>query len=234
MAEPAPASILVGPVESGARSAPSRTAPVLRAYRTKPSAGAVGVTVWCCYCERPHAHGIGGGLRAAHCIRPESPYRATGYSLDPQDGWIEVADVRPSGPLAGRERLCDALDVAAGTLRNAVARAALGVRGHATSIERRIGTARVAVSGNGWWIDPDAFATRRRRAAAQPPAAAVSGTGLVALLSALYGLPAGIVVGRLLHAFAPGCLDAAGWLDVAAAVEASLERQAARERDGTR
>ncbi len=37
--------------------------------------------VWCRFCVRWHYHGKVEGHRVAHCINPDSPYKATGYFL---------------------------------------------------------------------------------------------------------------------------------------------------------
>lgn len=36
--------------------------------------------VWCPFCRKNHIHGIGGGHRNAHCIKP-TPFTETGYIL---------------------------------------------------------------------------------------------------------------------------------------------------------
>jgi hypothetical protein len=43
------------------------------------------LTFRCLHCKADHAHGAAGGYgsRAAHCWRPDSPYRARGYVLVP-------------------------------------------------------------------------------------------------------------------------------------------------------
>jgi hypothetical protein len=44
--------------------------------------GLPGWRVHCCHCRRDHLHGS-LGHKTAHCFRPESPYRQTGYVLTP-------------------------------------------------------------------------------------------------------------------------------------------------------
>jgi hypothetical protein len=39
------------------------------------------LVVQCPHCEREHRHGTGAGHRQAHCTRPDSPYRLSGYLL---------------------------------------------------------------------------------------------------------------------------------------------------------
>lgn len=41
---------------------------------------------WCTHCERNHAHGLGYGHRVAHCTKPDSPYKLSGYNLIPVGG----------------------------------------------------------------------------------------------------------------------------------------------------
>jgi len=38
---------------------------------------------FCIYCRTKHYHGAGYGHRQAHCEKPNSPYRKTGYYLVP-------------------------------------------------------------------------------------------------------------------------------------------------------
>jgi hypothetical protein len=53
--------------------------PRLPAYPRRD--GIAGLRVWCCWCNRWHAHGGGYGHRAAHCHDRASPYADTGYTL---------------------------------------------------------------------------------------------------------------------------------------------------------
>ena len=65
-----------GPAGGPPMTAP--TPPTLSAYET-----AHGRRVWCAYCKRWHYHAAEPGHRAAHCHVVTSPYRATGYTLEP-------------------------------------------------------------------------------------------------------------------------------------------------------
>lgn len=60
-------------------------APTLPAYRYgRPLAsGERPLKVWCDYCGAWHHHGHTGGHRVAHCTVASSPYRRTGYNLEP-------------------------------------------------------------------------------------------------------------------------------------------------------
>jgi len=53
--------------------------PHLPAYPTPRGS----LRVWCAYCVRWHIHGSGYGHRVAHCWRPDSPYRLSGYQFVP-------------------------------------------------------------------------------------------------------------------------------------------------------
>ena len=44
-----------------------------------------GLKVWCVYCRRWHHHASTPGHRVAHCTVPTSPYRQSGYVLEPQE-----------------------------------------------------------------------------------------------------------------------------------------------------
>jgi hypothetical protein len=50
--------------------------------------------VWCPHCRRYHFHGPPAGHRVAHCTRPDSPFRGTGYFIELADG--------PPPPRGGR------------------------------------------------------------------------------------------------------------------------------------
>ncbi|WP_425277540.1 hypothetical protein [Methylobacterium nodulans] len=205
-------------------------APTLRALRIRNGARPDSTVAWCPYCEDVHHHGTGGGRRAAHCVREESPCRVTGYSLDVQGEAEAPHDVVPAALLAGRHRLSDALDGVSAEIRAAILRGVLGKRRAGPAFELRVDRARVSVIGESWWIDLDAFPARPElRSAPVPPSRTLSGRGLINLLAVLYGIPRGDVVMRLLHAVAPGAFDASGWLEISAAAEASIERRDAGE-----
>lgn len=45
------------------------------------------IVFYCDHCRHEHFHGgVGGGHRAAHCDKPNSPYEKTGYVLTLQEG----------------------------------------------------------------------------------------------------------------------------------------------------
>ena len=52
-------------------------APTLPAYDTGYQ-----YHLWCQYCGVWHMHGRGNGHRVAHCYKPDSPYKQTGYILE--------------------------------------------------------------------------------------------------------------------------------------------------------
>lgn len=54
--------------------------PVIKAQRTQH-----GFQFRCDWCETIHSHGQGEGHRAAHCEKPGSPYKDTGYVLVAND-----------------------------------------------------------------------------------------------------------------------------------------------------
>lgn len=51
--------------------------PILLGFPTGPNT----LAVWCPYCARWHYHGREPGMRVAHCINPQSPFKQTGYRI---------------------------------------------------------------------------------------------------------------------------------------------------------
>lgn len=185
--------------------------PVLNAWRVLAGPGGPAIArVRCDSCETWHTHGPEAGHRVAHCHRGDSPFHATGYILDVVG---EVADddrPRFGGLLVGYGTLYRALDSAAPKLRTAIIRRVLG--------RLRFGALRIEIFGKGWLIDRGAIDDGGHRLA--------SGSGLLDLFSALYGVSRGVVGVRLFEAAFGEDLDARERLALAGLIEGAAKRRA--------
>ncbi|MFH6786749.1 hypothetical protein [Methylobacterium sp. MA0201] len=176
---------------------------------------------WCDWCEDIHSHGPAAGHRCDHCGRADSPYRRFGYTLAPAGEAASPEAARPARIFtAARASFARHLDTIAPAMRNAYLRPLLG-----QNLERRFGTARVAVRGDLWWIDPDAFLDEGGAKAGARLRRTIFGHDAASLLAALYGLALGVVAVRILEAATGLKLDAHAKLAIAAEIEANRARQ---------
>lgn len=185
--------------------------PILSALRTPERQGrSAQAHAWCEWCEAVHSHSASPGHRVAHCHRKESPYLATGYDLVIVGDALTPDAAVPAALLAGHARLRSVIEDATPGLRSAFVRHVLGRR-------RRVGRARVTVFGAGWSIDTGA-------AIGNPGSRWVSGSGLLGLLSAIYGVGRGVAGVRLLEAISGEAFDAQARTTIAGAIDASADR----------
>lgn len=164
----------------------------------------------CDHCETIHSHGADAGLRAAHCHRKESPYRATGYVLDIVGEAAAPETLVPAGLLVGHGRFYEAVEAAAPKLRAALVRHVLG--------RMRFGRMSITVSGNGWTINTGVTDGSRPRW--------INGVGLLGLFSALYGVSRGVVGVRLFEAVFGEVLDAQERIALTALIDRAAKRRA--------
>ncbi|MEA1835179.1 hypothetical protein U8607_24130 [Methylobacterium durans] len=211
-----------------------RSIPRLRALLLPAAAHhAARAVTWCPYCEKIHYHGPVSGHRVAHCTAEGSPYAATGYDLDLQGEASAAVAVVPVAIYANRRRLGDVLERAAPTLRAVFLGRLFGRSKAKPRFEKRIGRARLSVSGGTWALDPDGFPTDGELITQRPWVdRTLRGRGLVDLLVTLYGVPPGIVVMRLLQAVLGERFDPQAWSDIAAAVDAWAERRTTHQEGG--
>lgn len=208
---------------------PSRS---LRTFLVRSRDGGVQAAAWCPWCETLHFHGAAGlkaddpvpDHRASHCDGKVSPLN--GYDLVVHGEVSDYAAALPRAPLVGRRRLSASLDAAAHAFRSLVLRHGLGVDRAGAVVDQRIGRVRVWICNATWAVEPASEVSGpAARVAGLRGATRAEGSGLIGLLSELFGLPPGVAAVRLLAAVSLDKLDAQAQREIAAAVDAWVERR---------